>query len=113
MFVLTMLLLKEKQRTAELLQQQAEMSNAAQLRLSSIIEQNFAQLRAADPWQYQTIMATGMSTQYTGDYDPSPEAEAKRIAARDNSQEELEETLSAEEAAVLNSIFPGYTAAGS
>lgn len=107
-FVLTMLLVKEKARTTELLQQQSELSNATNLRLSSIIEKNFAQLRAADPWQYQTIMSMNGAPLYDGVYDPSEEAEAQRIAERSNSKEELEETLNAQEAAVLDDIFPGF-----
>lgn len=107
-FVLTMLLLKEKTRTSELLQQQTEAYNASDMRQARIIEQAFAQLRAADPWQYQTIMSMNGAPLYDGIYDPSEEAEAQRIAERSNKQEELEENLNAEEASVLDDLFPGF-----
>lgn len=107
-FVLFWLLLKEKQRTTELLAAQGEHFNASDLRQSRIIEQAFAQLRAADPWQYQTIMSMNGTPLYDGVYDPSEQAEAARIAERDSKQEDLEESLSAEESAVLEDLFPGY-----
>lgn len=103
-----MLLLKEKTRTSELLQQQTEAYNASDMRQARIIEQAFAQLRAADPWQYQTIMSMNGAPLYDGIYDPSEEAEAQRIAERSNKQEELEENLNAEEASVLDDLFPGF-----
>ena len=105
--ILTWLLIREKRQTAVLLEQQAETQKAVQLRQLDIIEKNFAQLRSSDPWQYQSIQAVANPSLYDAEYDPSPEAEATRIAERNNAKEELEETLNAEESAALSDIFPG------
>lgn len=73
-----------------------------------LIEQSMRMIRSADPWTYQAITAVGQPGVYDEVYDPSPEAEAQRIAERDNDRSELEEELNAEERAALGDIFPGY-----
>lgn len=106
-FILTWLLFREKAQTARLLSEQAELSKAVELRQLDIIDKSFAQLRASNAWEYQAILSMNPPTGYDVAYDPSEEAEAQRIAERNNTKEELEETLSAEESAVLDDIFPG------
>ena len=107
-FVLTWLLLKEKTKSAELLRHQAATSQIVSLKQLEVIERAFAQLRAADPWQYQNIMSVAQPSLYDVEYDPSEEAEAQRIADRNNQSDEMRETLSAEESAAVSDIFPGY-----
>lgn len=113
--ILTFLLVREQGRTKLLLRQQAELflstqaaSSREHLRTSDILDKAFAQLRAADPWQYQAIQAMNAPSLYDEVYDPSEEAEANRIAERSNSKDELKESLDAEESAILDDIFPGY-----
>ena len=101
------LLIRERAQHRKDLEQQADTYRAVILRQADTIEKAFAQLRAADPWQYQSIQAMNQPGLYDAVYDPSEEAEAKRIAERNNTQEELEETLNAEESAALDDIFPG------
>lgn len=101
------MLIREKAQSAKALEQQAETLKSVQLRQLDILEKSFAQLRASDPWQYQSIQAVAQPHLYDTEYDPSEEAEARRIAERNNTQEELEETLHAEESAALDDIFPG------
>lgn len=71
-----------------------------------IIEKAFAQLRATNAWEYQSIMSMSAPA-YDDSYDPSPEAEAVRIADRQNTKEDLNDSLNAEEEDVLRDIFPG------
>ena len=52
-------------------------------------------------------MSMSSASAYDETYDPSPEAEAGRIADRQNKKDELNDSLSAEEAAVLGDLFPG------
>lgn len=86
------------------------MNQIVELRQLDIIEKAFAQLRATNPWEYQSIQAVANPALYDTEYDPSEEAEAQRIADRRNKTEELEENLSAEESAALSDIFPGFSA---
>lgn len=73
-----------------------------------LLEKAFAQLRATNAWEYQAIMSmNGVPSEYTDGYDPSPEAEAMRIADRNNTKDELNESLTAAEEAVLGDLFPG------
>ena len=86
----------------------SDASSEAQQRQLDLLEKSFAQLRASNAWEYQAIMSmNGVSAAYDEAYDPSPEAEAVRIADRHSAKDELDESLSAEEAAVLGDIFPG------
>lgn len=105
--VLIWLLVKEKAQTARLLREQAEANRANSSQQLSIIEKSFAQLRATNAWEYQAIMSMSGANSYDEPYDPSEEAEAERIAERNNTKDQLEETLSAEESAALDDIFPG------
>lgn len=89
-----------------MLKQQAEYNRTTQLHQLDIIEKAFSQLRASDPWQYQQIQAVAQPL-YDEAYDPSPEADAVRIASRNNTLDEQEEALSAEESAALRDLFPG------
>jgi len=72
-----------------------------------LIQQGQAMIRASDPWQYQTIQAMTQGPVYDEPYDPSPEAEARRLAERDNSTDEMEGELNAAERAALSDVFPG------
>lgn len=99
--------MKEKAQTARLLREQAEANRANSSQQLSIIEKSFAQLRATNAWEYQAIMSMSGANSYDEPYDPSEEAEAERIAERNNTKDQLEETLSAEESAALDDIFPG------
>lgn len=106
--LLTWLLIREKSQAAKQLRQQADSALEVQARQLNIIEKAFAQLRASDPWQYQSIQAVAQPL-YDEVYDPSPEADAKRIAERNNTVDEQEEALSAEESAALRDLgFPGF-----
>ena len=105
--LLTWLLIREKSQSAKALEQQAVTLRGAQLRQLDIIEKAFSQLRAADPWQYQAIQSMAAPALYDTEYDPSEEADARRIADRNNTKEDLEETVNAEESAALDDIFPG------
>lgn len=105
--MLTLLLILEKRQTAKLLEKQAEAHRSVMLKQVGVNSQAFAQLRAADPWQYQAIQAMNVPSQYDVNYDPSEEAEAERIAERNNTKDQLEETLNAEEYGALDDIFPG------
>ena len=105
--LLTWLLIREKSQSAKALEQQAVTLRGAQLRQLDIIEKEFSQLRAADPWQYQAIQSMAAPALYDTEYDPSEEADARRIADRNNTKEDLEEALNAEESAALDDIFPG------
>ena len=105
--LLTWLLIREKSQSAKALEQQAVTLRGAQLRQLDIIEKAFSQLRAADPWQYQAIQSMAAPALYDTEYDPSEEADARRIADRNNTKEDLEETLNAEESAAIDDIFPG------
>lgn len=81
------------------------------LKQIEINDKAMALLRAQDPWQFQAIQVMNPQTQYDAVYDPSPEAEAERIAERDNKKEDLNDSLTAEEEAVLGDLFGGtYTA---
>lgn len=101
------MLIREKAQSAKALEQQAVTLRSVQLRQLDIIEKSFSQLRASDPWQYQAIQSMAQTALYDTEYDPSEEAEAQRIADRNNTKEELEETLNAEESAALDDLFPG------
>lgn len=106
--ILTWLLVREKRVTEALLVSQAATHRTVELRQLDVIEKAFAQLRASDPWQYQAIQAVAQPALYDGVYDPSEEAEAQRIAERSNTKDELKETLDAEDAAILDDLFPGF-----
>lgn len=86
---------------------QIDASAEAQGKQLDLLEKAFAQLRATNAWEYQAIMSMNGGPGYDEPYDPSPEAEALRIADRQNTKDELDESLSDEEAAVLGDIFPG------
>lgn len=86
---------------------QIDTSSEAQEKQLDLLEKAFAQLRATNAWEYQAIMSMNGGPGYDEPYDPSPEAEALRIADRQNTKDELDESLSDEEAAVLGDIFPG------
>lgn len=105
--MLTWLLVQEKKKSAELLRHQAATSQIVSLKQLDVIERAFAQLRASDPWQYQNIMSMAQPSLYDVEYDPSEEAEAQRIADRNNQTDEMKESLSAEERSALNDIYPG------
>lgn len=64
-------------------------------------------LRAAGPWEYQQVQAMQQVGMYDEVYDPSPEAEARRIAERQNAVDDFEESLNGEEREVLGDLFPG------
>ena len=105
--LLTWLLIREKSQSAKALEQQAVTLRGAQLRQLDIIEKAFSQLRAADPWQYQAIQSMAAPALYDTEYDPSEEADARRIADRNKTKEDLEEALNAVESAAIDDIFPG------
>ena len=108
--ILTWLLIREKKQAAKLLEQQATTLRGVQLRQLDILEKSFAQLRAADVWQYQAIQAVNAPSQYDEtSYDPSEEGEARRIAERDNNVDEWKEGMNAQEAAALDALFPGFS----
>lgn len=64
-------------------------------------------IRAAGPWEYQQVQAMMPTSLYDEVYDPSPEAEARRIADRRNGLDKMEEELNAEEEAIIGDLFPG------
>lgn len=101
------LLLRQQRQTRELLEQQAVSLRAVQLRQLDLIDKAFALLRAAGPWEFQQVQVMGQQGMYDEVYDPSPEAEADRIAQRQNKTEEQQEALNGEERAVLGDLFPG------
>lgn len=86
---------------------QAENSHVAQGRQLDLLEKAFAQLRATNAWEYQSIMSMSGAPAYDVSYDPSPEAEADRIAERDSTKDTLDDNLNAEESAALADLFPG------
>lgn len=88
-------------------QQVSSSSAETQGRQLELLEKAFAQLRATNAWEYQAIMSMNGVPAYDEQYDPSPEAEAQRIADRQNTKDDLDESLTAEEAAVLGDLFPG------
>lgn len=100
------MLLQEKRRSTDALRQQTAMNQIVELRQLDVIEKAFAQLRASNPWEYQAIQAVA-TPMYDEPYDPSEEAEAARIADRASKQDNLKESLHAEEAAALDDLFPG------
>lgn len=83
------------------------MNQIVELRQLDVIEKSFAQLRASNAWEYQSIQAVANAGLYDDVYDPSEEADAVRIAGRSSKQEDLEESLNAEESAALDDLFPG------
>lgn len=99
--------MREKAQSAKALETQTATLKAVLLAQNSTVQKAFAQLRASDPWQYQAIQSMEPTALYNTEYDPSEEADARRIAERNNTKEDLEETLNAEESAALDDIFPG------
>lgn len=99
--------MREKAQSAQALETQTSTLKSVLLRQLDLNEKAFAQLRASDPWQYQAIQSMTQTALYDTEYDPSEEADARRIAERNNTKEELEETLNAEESAALDDLFPG------
>lgn len=98
--------LLEQQR--QLAREQINASIELQGTQLGLLEKAFAQLRATNAWEYQSIMAMNASGYDETTYDPSPEAEALRIAERQNKKDELDEALTAEEESALDDIFPGF-----
>lgn len=90
-----------------LLDQQATTLRAVQLRQLDLIDKSITMVRAAGPWEYQQVQAMSQNGLYDEIYDPSPEAEARRIADRQNNVDGMEEALNGEERAVLGDLFPG------
>lgn len=88
-------------------QQVSSSSAETQAQQLDLLEKAFAQLRATNAWEYQAIMSMNGGPAYDEQYDPSPEAEAMRIAERQNAKDDLNESLSAAEEAVLGDLFPG------
>lgn len=99
--------MREKAQSAKALETQTSTLKDVMLRQIDLNEKAFAQLRSSDPWQYQAIQSMTQTALYDTEYDPSEEADARRIAERNNTKEELEETLNAEESAALDDLFPG------
>lgn len=79
----------------------------AQLKQLDLLQESIRMLKAGDVWTYQGITAATEPYAYDEFYDPSPEAEALRIADRDNRVDELEEELNGQQIAALGDIFPG------
>lgn len=96
------LLVRQQKATTDLLKEQ----NTVALKHVDLLEKAFTQLRSADPWQYQQAMYAA-SPVYDEPYDPSEEADARRIAERQNNAGEMEEALNGSEAAALEDLFPG------
>lgn len=88
--------------------EQLDVSAELQSSQLGLLEKAFAQLRATNAWEYQAIMSMNPLPGYDEAYDPSPEAEALRIAERQNKKDELDEALTAEEESVLGDLFPGH-----
>lgn len=103
------LLYRQQSQTRALLEQQAVSQRAVQLRQLDLIDKSVALVRAADPWQYQQIQAMDNAGMYDEVYDPSPEAEARRIAERQSRVDEMEEELNAQERDALADLFPGLS----
>lgn len=101
------LLLRQQKISAEQLREQAVTHRAVELRQLDVIEKSFAQLRASDPWQYQAIQAMTQAPLYDEVYDPSEEAEARRIAERMNTTDQQQEALDGEAEHLLGDLFPG------
>lgn len=101
------LLLRQQRQTEHLLAAQSKVHRDVQLQQLDVIEKAFAQLRSTDPWQYQAIQVMNQNAEYDKPYDPSEEAEAKRIAQRQNAVDDMEESLNGYESAALDDIFPG------
>lgn len=81
-------------------------STVLSLKQNELLEKAFTQLRAADPWQYQQAMYAA-SPMYDENYDPSLEAEAARIADRQNRVDDMEDDLNEAERSALGDLFPG------
>lgn len=71
------------------------------------MDKSITMIRAAGPWEYQQVQAMMPTSLYDEVYDPSPEAEARRIADRRNGLDKMEEELNAEEEAIIGDLFPG------
>jgi len=71
------------------------------------VDKSISLVRAAGPWEYQQIQVMQNPAVYDEVYDPSPEAEARRIADRQNALDEHEEALNAQERAAFGDLFPG------
>lgn len=107
-FVLVWLSRRQQRSTEQLLKAQADTFRAVQLKQIESIDKAFAQLRATDPWQYQSIMAMqNPAPVYDEIYDPSEEAEIRRIAERNGTAPEYQETIDGEAAEILGDLFPG------
>lgn len=100
-------LLDEFKATISVVTDSAQGSITMQAKQLSLLEKNFAQLRASNAWEYQAIMSMSGGVLYDENYDPSPEAEAERIAERQNKKDELDDSLTAEEEAFLSDLLPG------
>lgn len=107
LFVLLAVLLLTLRETRNTLKEQAAANLRVQEHQLELLDKGMAMIRASDPWQYQQIQAVSDAPMYDEFYDPSPEAEAQRIAERDRAKDQLEEDLNAEERAALSDIFPG------
>lgn len=66
-------------------------------------------IQAGDVWTYQGIAAATQPYPYDETYDPSPEAEALRLAERDGYEDELESELNGDARAALGDVFPGLS----
>lgn len=104
---LAWLLVRQQKQARELLEQQAVTLRAVQLRQLDLVDKAFALLRAAGPWEFQQVQAMNQAAVYDEAYDPSPEAEADRIAERRNKLDEQQEALSGAERDILGDLFPG------
>lgn len=104
--LLTTLILVVRQHSADLKAQTAASLKLQEHQLD-MVNSYVQMIRAADPWQYQMITAAGQPYVYDESYDPSPEAEARRIAERDGTVEDLDGELNADERAALSDVFPG------
>lgn len=104
--LLAAMILMTRQHSADL-----KVITAAHLQMEqsqqSMIWQQAQMIKSGDPWTYQMVTASGQPYVYDETYDPSPEAEAARIAERDNRTHEMEEELSDSERAALSDVFPG------
>lgn len=107
-FALIWMSRRQQKATEGLLEAQAQAFREVQLRQIETIDKAFAQLRSSDPWQYQSIMAMqNPASVYDEVYDPSDEAEIRRIADRNGKAQEYEEALDGEAAEILSDLFPG------
>jgi hypothetical protein len=90
-----------------MLRQAASQQTLAHVHTLDVLERTITLLSVKDPISYQQIQAMHSAPGYDVLYDPSDEAEADRIHARDGERGDVEGDLNERERAFLGDVFPG------